>query len=82
MAGIKIHKSPFSEKVYIYELGCYSEESGPLSHREEHATKKAAIAAARELIKSYKYIELTLLQKDDLGYIEEGNVIETYYKRK
>ena len=68
--------------MFVYEVGCYKEEFGPLSHREEHATKKAANSAAKRLIKSYEYIELTLLQKDDLGYIEEGNVIETYYNRR
>lgn len=70
------------DKIFVYELGCYSEEFGPLSHREEHATKKAAMTAAKKLIKEYAYIELTLLQKDELGYIEEGNVIETYYNKK
>ena len=70
------------DKIFVYELGCYSEEFGPLSHREEHKTKKAAIAAAKKLIKGYEYIELTLLQKDELGHIEEGNVIETYYNKR
>lgn len=71
-----------NDKVFVYELGCYSEEFGPLSHREEHKTKKAAMVAAKKLIKEYAYIELTLLQKDELGYIEEGNVVETYYSRR
>lgn len=79
---IKIHNGPYDDRVYVYELGCYSEEFGPLSHREEHATKKAAITAAKRLIKEYEYIELTLLEKDDLGYIIEGNVIETYYNKR
>lgn len=68
--------------MFAYEVGCYSKEFGPLSHREEYATKRAAVTAAKKLIKDYEYIELTLLEKDDLGYIEEGNVIETYYNRK
>lgn len=70
------------DKIFVYELGCYSEEFGPLSHREEHATKKAAMTAAKRLIKEYEYIELTLLEKDDLGYMVEGNVIETYYNKR
>ena len=68
--------------MFAYEVGCYSKEFGPLSHREEYATKRAAVTTAKKLIKDYEYIELTLLEKDDLGYIEEGNVIETYYNRK
>lgn len=71
-----------NDKVFVYELGCYSEEFGPLSHREEHKTQKAAMVAAKKLIKEYAYIELTLLQKDELGYVEEGNVIETYYNKR
>ena len=70
------------DKIFVYELGCYSEEFGPLSHREEYATKKAAMTAAKRLIKEYEYIELTLLEKDDLGYMVEGNVIETYYNKR
>lgn len=79
---IKIHNGLCDDHVYVYELGCYSKEFGPLSHREEHATKKAAITAAKRLIKEYEYIELTLLEKDDLGYMVEGNVIETYYNNQ
>lgn len=79
---IKIHNGPYDDRVHVYELGCYSEEFGPLSHREEHATKKAAVTAAKRLIKEYEYIELTLLEKDDLGYMIEGNVIDTYYNRR
>lgn len=79
---IKIHNGPYDDRVYVYELGCYNKEFGPLSHREEHATKKAAMAAAKRLIKGYEYIELTLLEKDELGYIIEGNVIETYYNKR
>ena len=79
---IKIHNGLRDDHVYVYELGCYSKEFGPLSHREEHATKKAAMSAAKRLIKGYEYIELTLLEKDDLGYMVEGNVIETYYNKR
>ena len=79
---IIISNSPFSNHVFVYELGCYKEEFGPLSHREEYATKKAAISAAKRLIKEHEYIELTLLEKDEFGYMIEGNVIETFYNKK
>ena len=79
---IKIHNGLRDDHMYVYELGCYSEEFGPLSHREEHATKKAAMTAAKRLINKYEYIELTLLEKDDLGYMIQGNVIETYYNKR
>lgn len=64
--------------MIAYEVGCFSNELGPLSHREEYYTKRAAFAAAKRLIRDYQYIEVTLLEKDELGNIEEGNVIETF----
>lgn len=65
--------------MITYEVNCYRDEFGELSHREEHSTKKAAISAAKKHANDYPYVEVTELEKSPYtGDLVEGYVIATF----
>lgn len=65
--------------MIVYEVSCYRDEFGELSHREEYGAKKTAISAAKKLANDYPYVEVTELEKSPYsGDLIEGYVIETF----